>query len=57
MSCHTETCKKCGSLYELTSIKFPMRDKDSIYCEVCGELLYSWNEAKIWEAKLLKKKD
>lgn len=33
-----------------------MRDKDSIDCGVCGEKdIYSWNEAKMWTAKLIKK--
>jgi|GEM_PF-4637189 len=33
----TVTCPNCGSVYELTKQKIPVRDKDSIDCEVCGE--------------------
>jgi len=48
-------CRKCGSQYELLYTKTTMRDKDYISCQVCGEKRYSWNEAKIWEAKLVKR--
>lgn len=47
-------CKKCNSEYLLTSMKTTMRDKDCILCEVCGNELFSWNEARIFSAKLLK---
>lgn len=50
-----KTCTGCGSVYELSFTRTLMRDKDLINCEVCGELLYQWSEAKIWEAKLNKK--
>ena len=49
-------CQNCGSVYELSYKRFPMRDKDIIYCEICGKELYSWNEGKIWSAKLVTKK-
>lgn len=48
-------CTECGSEYELSFKKIPVRDKDYICCEVCNKNLYSWNEAKIWTAKLIKK--
>lgn len=47
------TCSKCGSIYELSYTRITMRDRDSIDCKVCGKELYSWSEAKIWEARLL----
>ncbi len=50
-------CKNCGSEFELNSKSIPLRDKDSINCEVCRSELYSWNEAKMWEATLLEKKE
>lgn len=49
------TCTKCGSVYELTYTRTIMRDKDSITCEICGQEIYRWNEAKIWSAKLIEK--
>jgi hypothetical protein len=48
-------CKKCGSVYELSYKKIPFRDQDAIACEVCGEQLFRWSEARIWFAKLLNK--
>lgn len=54
----TTKCSKCGSEYELTYNRVLARDKDSIDCEVCGERnMYSWNEAKIWSARLISKKE
>jgi hypothetical protein len=50
-------CPNCGSVYELSFQRTIMRDHDSIDCTVCGHLLHSWSEAKIWEAKLIQKKD
>ncbi len=51
-------CDQCGSVYKVKSIKSPMRDKDSIDCQVCGEKdIYSWNEAKIWTAILIDRKE
>jgi ribosomal protein S27E len=47
------TCAKCGSVYELSYTRTIMRDRDSVDCRICGEELYSWSEAKIWEAKLI----
>ncbi|MNJ35526.1 hypothetical protein D3C77_302700 [compost metagenome] len=46
------TCDKCGSIYNFRAIKIPVRDKDSIECFVCGNLLRSWNAAKMWTAEL-----
>lgn len=47
------TCSKCGSIYELTYVNIIMRDSDSIDCKICGEKLYSWSEAKSWNATLI----
>jgi hypothetical protein len=49
---HEEKCRRCGSTYWVTSTKIPMRDQDSISCEVCGEQLISWNQARMFEARL-----
>ncbi|MHC1689967.1 MAG: hypothetical protein AB9833_03955 [Bacteroidales bacterium] len=50
------TCSGCGAEYSLSYTRIPVRDKDSIDCEVCQMKLYSWNEAKIWSAELIMKK-
>ena len=51
----TQTCDRCGSVYELSSWHSPMRDKDSIECEVCGATLKRWNGSRVWTAKLVKR--
>jgi len=48
-------CGKCGSLYELSFTRLITRDSDSISCEVCGEELYRWDEAKAWSQKLIQR--
>lgn len=47
------TCEQCGSSYLLEEFRLPVRDRDSINCEVCGNKLKEWNEAKCWSATLL----
>lgn len=51
------TCSKCGSVYELTSTKIMFRDKDSLSCDVCNQVIHQWNEAKIWDARLVERKE
>lgn len=48
-------CVDCGSLYKLECSSLNWRDKDSIDCEICGSTLHKWNEAKTWDAKLIKR--
>ena len=50
-------CPKCGAEHELWEYKLIMRDKDSEYCDVCGEEIYSWNGASMFQAKLVKKEN
>lgn len=50
-------CDKCGSRFELTYDSVISREKDAIKCVICHDLLYEWDEAKIWKAKLLEKKE
>lgn len=50
-------CKICGSVYELWFTKVAVRDQDSINCEVCGEVLHRWSQARVWEAKLIERRD
>ena len=47
-----QTCETCGSVYAIQSQSLPMRDKDSIDCEVCGATLRSWNGAAQYDATL-----
>ncbi len=47
------TCSNCHSIYELTYINVPIRDKDSIFCKVCNVELFSWNESAMYSAKLI----
>ena len=54
---HEKICIKCGSAYWITSSHIPDRDKDTITCEICGEILVEWNEARIFEAKLIRRSD
>ncbi|HSI44614.1 MAG TPA: hypothetical protein VK950_00430 [Methylophilus sp.] len=52
-----KACGHCGSVYKLSYTRITMRDQDSIDCEVCGHQLHRWSEAKIWEAKLIERKE
>lgn len=47
------SCKKCGAIYELSFTKTTQRDRDSISCEICSSVIFRWNEAKIFSAKLV----
>jgi hypothetical protein len=49
------SCSHCGAVHRLHSERLNWRDKDSLNCECCGELLYSWSEAKTWTATLIGK--
>ncbi len=48
-------CPHCQSQYHLNSERLNWRDKDSINCEVCGQELFSWSEAKIYTATLVER--
>ena len=50
-----KACTQCGSRYELYDYHVPMRDKDSLHCEVCGSELMRWNGSKAWNAKLIER--
>lgn len=41
-------CEQCGAVYEVTYRDFPVRDKGSASCEVCGGLLRRWNGCRDW---------
>jgi predicted Zn finger-like uncharacterized protein len=44
-------CKNCGAIYQIIAQDYPMRDKDSIKCEYCGDILLSWNGGIIYSSK------
>lgn len=44
-----------ASVYEAWSNHVPVRDKDSIRCQVCGEELISWNGSTTYTAKLVER--
>lgn len=48
------TCE-CGAVYEVGSMKLPVRDKDSYNCDVCGKELDRWNASNIPTFTLIKR--
>ncbi len=51
-----KSCSKCGSIYSVTMHRFPTRDNDTFNCQVCGNLMDSWNSTTcpMYELKLRK---
>ena len=47
-----KTCSGCGSVYQITSTKYPVRDPGSIDCSVCGARLLSWTGSRDYHATL-----
>ncbi len=37
------SCEKCGSRYQRTVTRVPMRDSDYFDCDVCGHRMDAWN--------------
>lgn len=37
------TCDNCGAVYAVQERRFPVRDKDTAQCQVCGETMAEWN--------------
>lgn len=54
-SAGTETCEKCGSIYSVTVVELPTRDKDNFNCITCGAELKSWNGTRMYSYELVKK--
>lgn len=50
-----KTCSNCGSVYKLESFKISSLEKDTIKCEVCPNIIFSYNEGKNWTATLIEK--
>jgi len=51
------TCKACGAVYERKIQRFPLRDKDTAECGVCGEEMESWNSTSVPIYRLIKRPD
>jgi ribosomal protein S27E len=49
------TCKICGSVYLRRAERVNFRGKDEKNCEVCGELLESWDGRRLPTFKLVKR--
>ena len=49
------TCPQCGSEYEVSDYHIPVREPDSIECEVCGLTLKKWRGSRQYTAKLIKR--
>jgi hypothetical protein len=47
------TCSKCGAVFERTTYRNPMTDRDSFECE-CGKTLESWNSTVTPEFRLIR---
>lgn len=50
-----ETCPNCKSVYEVKITRFPLRDKDSFNCQVCGYEMESWNDTEVPNFTLVKR--
>jgi predicted Zn finger-like uncharacterized protein len=46
-----KTCQNCGAVYQIEEQSYPMRDKDSIKCNYCGNIIHTWNGGVICSAK------
>lgn len=42
-------CNGCGSVHQIKEFRLPVRDEDSLHCQVCGEMLKDWNGATGWQ--------
>jgi len=49
------TCRHCGSVYSVKIHRLPVKDVDSANCEVCGQVLQSWNNTRVPVFKLKSK--
>lgn len=50
----TKTCV-CGAVYEVGEEHYPMSDRDSYDCDVCGHRLDSWNSSTVPVYTLVKR--
>ena len=47
----SETCSKCGAVFEICELKEINRDKDSLQLKFCGETLLEWNGSTFYLIK------
>lgn len=50
-------CDVCGSVYELTSKFVPRMDKGTIYCTICNNAIFEYNEFQTWYPFLVSRKE
>lgn len=50
-------CSVCGSIYELTSKAVQRLDKGTIYCAVCNNILFEYNDFQTWYPFLVVRKE
>ena len=48
-------CERCGSRYRVSSIELLAPRRTSLACEVCGETLLRWTEARDYFADLVER--
>lgn len=47
------TCPKCGNVYAISCMRFPSRDRISIFCD-CGEVIFSGNTTHDYSKSFLR---
>ena len=52
-----EACEECGAVYQVTVMRFPMRDKDHFDYSVCGHRMASWNDTESPSYSLVRRPD
>lgn len=50
-------CPHCGAGYSVTYTHLPARDRDKADCDVCGEMMDSWNATSIPSYQLVRRPD
>jgi len=41
--CETFACPHCGAVYAVRYTQLPVRDSDSVYCEICHQKMMQWH--------------
>jgi transcription elongation factor Elf1 len=41
------TCPHCKAVYAVTITRYPTRDSDKATCQVCGEVMTTWNDTAV----------
>lgn len=40
--------KECSAIYTVQYMDYPVRDRGSFTCELCGQLIRSWKGTRDW---------